>query len=213
MKRLLLHVCCGPCSLMPVRVLREEGFEVTGYFANPNIHPVTEYLRRREAMREAAERLNLPMLWQDDAYNLPGWLGVVHELGLADNAEGGRCRYCYESRLGLTAATAAEHGFDAFSTSLLYSRHQRHEDIRSTGEAVAADPVAYGAVAADGPNGETRDGNVPSPAFVYRDFRPYWQEGINLSKEWGLYRQNYCACIFSEAERFAGKLAKLGALA
>ena len=48
-----------------------------------------------------------------------------------------------------------------------------------------------------------------APAFVYRDFRPLWQEGIDLSKEWGLYRQNYCACIFSEAERFAGKLNKL----
>ena len=57
----LLHVCCGPCSLMPVRALREEGFEVTGYFANPNIHPVTEYLRRRAAMAEAAARMYLQM--------------------------------------------------------------------------------------------------------------------------------------------------------
>ena len=62
--KLLLHVCCGPCSLMPVRALRAEGVEVTGYFANPNIHPVTEYLRRRAAMEEAAARLDLRHNWR-----------------------------------------------------------------------------------------------------------------------------------------------------
>lgn len=194
--KLLLHVCCGPCSLMPVRALRAEGVEVTGYFANPNIHPVTEYLRRRAAMEEAAARLDLPMIWDDEVYNLSGWLEVTHSLGIADNRDGARCRYCYESRLGITLATAAARSFDAFSTSLLYSRHQRHDDIRRIGEAVAAAPESYGATQG-------------APAFVYRDFRPLWQEGIDLSKEWGLYRQNYCACIFSEAERFAGKLNKL----
>lgn len=183
---------------MPVEVLREEGFAVTGYFANPNIHPVTEYLRRREAMQEAALRMDLPMLWQDDAYSLPGWLSVVHEMRIADNPDGARCRYCYESRLGLTAATAGARGFDAFSTSLLYSRHQRHDDIRTLGERIAAAPESYGA-----------RGIAGSPAFVYRDFRPWWQAGIDRAKEWNLYRQNYCACIFSEAERFENKLAKL----
>lgn len=187
MKRILLHACCGPCSLMCVQALRAEGFEITGYFANPNIHPVSEYFRRREAMREAAEKLSLPMIWQDDAYNLPGWLDMVYSFGIAENQDYARCRYCYESRLALTCATAMEHGFSLFTTSLLYSRHQQHDLIAAVGASLSM------------PEGA---------AFFYRDFRPYWQEGIELSKEWSLYRQNYCACIFSEYERFKKKLKK-----
>lgn len=195
-KRVLLHACCGPCSIMCVQALRDEGFEVTGYFANPNIHPVSEYFRRREAMREVAEKLALPMIWQDDVYNLPGWLQAVHDFGVADNADYARCRYCYESRLALTCAVASEKGFDCFTTSLLYSRHQQHEAIREIGGAVAE-------------SGDYGSGAGFGSAFLYRDFRPYWQQGIDRSKEWGLYRQNYCACIFSEYERFEKKLGKL----
>lgn len=193
-RRVLLHVCCGPCSLMPLRVLREAGYEVTGYFANPNIHPVSEYLRRREAMQQVAGQEQLPMIWQDDVYNLPGWLGVVYQQGLAGNGEGGRCRYCYASRLTLTAGAAHAHGFDAFSTSLLYSRHQRHEMIHEEGRR-----------AAERVQSQTSQG----PTFLYQDFRPHWQTGIDRSKVMGLYRQNYCACIFSEAERHDKTLRKL----
>ena len=67
---------------MCVQSLRDEGYDVTGYFANPNIHPVSEYFRRREAMEQVAEQMDLPMLWQDDAYDLPGWLKMVHDLAL-----------------------------------------------------------------------------------------------------------------------------------
>ena len=190
-RALLLHLCCGPCALVPVQRLRDEGFEVTGYFANPNIHPLREYLARREALHEAAHRLKLPLICQDDVYDLPGWLAAVQPV--AANEDGARCRWCYAGRLSLTAAAARAHGFDAFSTSLLYSRHQRHELIREEGERAAA------LLAPDG----THD------AFVYRDFRDGWEEGIALSKDWELYRQNYCACIYSEAERHAGKLRKL----
>lgn len=195
--KVLLHVCCGPCSLMCVQSLRDEGFDVTGYFANPNIHPVSEYLQRRETMQEAASKMHLPMIWQDDSYNLSGWLAMVYQLNIADNLDGARCRYCYESRLGLTAATAAIRSFDAFCTSLLYSKYQRHDDIRSIGEKIAHHIDQYA------PKTDQ------SPIFLYRDFRPLWQAGVDLSKEWRLYRQKYCACIFSEADRYAKKLEKL----
>ena len=178
---------------MPVRALREAGHEVTGYFANPNIHPVTEYLRRREAMEAAAQAEHLPMIWQDDVYRLEGWLAAVHERGIAANAAGERCRFCYAGRLTLTAAAALSEGFDAFSTSLLYSRHQRHAIIREEGE--RAEQVVAG--------------HPGAPVFFYADFRPHWQAGIDVSKDIGLYRQNYCACIFSEAERHAAKLRRL----
>ena len=183
---------------MPVLLLREEGHEVTGYFANPNIQPVGEYLRRRETMQQAAERLELPMIWQDDAYSLEGWLAYVHEKGIADNQNGARCRYCWTSRLLLTAATAAEQGYDAFCTSLLYSRYQNNELIAAEGEAAAA---RLGAEEASGVSG--------TPAFLSRDFRPAWQQGVDLSREWGLYRQPYCGCVFSEADRYAKKLRRL----
>ena len=75
-KKVLLHACCGPCSIMCIQSLRDEGYDVTGYFANPNIHPVSEYFRRREAMEQVAEQMDLPMLWQDDVYDLPGWLKI-----------------------------------------------------------------------------------------------------------------------------------------
>lgn len=182
--RVLLHVCCGPCSIAPVLRLREEGFEVTGYFMNPNIHPLAEYLRRREAMEQCAARLELPMIWQDDAWDLTRWLRDV--AGTCDVGEP-RCRYCYSTRLEAAHRTAGEGGFALFTSSLLYSRYQRHETIVDIAEAVAT-------------SGE--------PAFLYRDFRSGWQEGIDISKEWGLYRQPYCGCVYSEAERYAKSLAK-----
>lgn len=186
--RLLLHVCCGPCAIMPIVRLRAAGHELTCYFANPNIHPLSEYLRRREAMTAVAAMLAVPVIWQDDVYNLSGWLAHVHEQGLAANTDGARCDYCYLSRLTLTAAAARAHGFDGFSSSLLYSRHQRHERICEM--AVQAAGMAH-------------------VLFHYADFRPDWQEGIDRSKEAGIFRQNYCGCIFSEEERFAKKIEKL----
>ena len=176
----LLHACCGPCSLMPARMLRAEGFAVTGVFYNPNIHPMKEYLLRRAAMLEAAERLDLPLLWpepEEEARGLPQWLRAVPTS--ADRNV--RCRACYALRFGHVARWAGRNAFDAFTSSLLYSRRQAHAIIAEEGERAAR-------------SFET--------TFLYRDFRPAWQEGIHLSKKWGLYRQQYCACMQSETERY-----------
>jgi predicted adenine nucleotide alpha hydrolase (AANH) superfamily ATPase len=166
---------------MPVRMLRAEGFAVTGVFYNPNIHPLKEYLLRRAALLEAAERLDLPLLWPDPeqlAWNLPQWLHAA-PVSADRNV---RCRACYAVRFGHVARWAGKEGFDAFTSSLLYSRRQAHVIVAEEGEEAAR---RFGA------------------AFLYRDFRPAWQEGIHLSKQWGLYRQQYCACLSSEAERYA----------
>ena len=165
---------------MPVKMLRAEGFAVTGVFYNPNIHPLKEYLLRRAAILEAAERLDLPLVWPEPeqaAWNLPQWLRTIP----ASVDRNVRCRACYAQRFGHVARWAGRDGFDAFSSSLLYSRHQAHTLIAEEGEKAAE-------------RSET--------VFLYRDFRPAWQEGIHLSKEWGLYRQQYCACIHSETERY-----------
>lgn len=181
----LLHACCGPCSIAPVQHLRAEGYAVAALFVNPNIHPLSEYLRRREAMQQCAERLALPVIWRDDVWDVTAWLRQVadgHDTGEA------RCRVCYTSRLEATARMAAEKGFSGFTSSLLYSRHQRHEEIACIAREQAE---KWGTT------------------FLYQDFRGLWQEGIDISKEWGVYRQAYCGCIYSEAERYARKLKKI----
>jgi predicted adenine nucleotide alpha hydrolase (AANH) superfamily ATPase len=98
-----------------------------------------------------------------------------------------RCRYCYHLRLSHTARIAKKDRFDAFTTTLLYSRHQKHDLIREIAEGVA------------GTQG------IP---FFYRDFREGWSEGVRVSKEKRMYRQPYCGCIFSEKERYCRNIGK-----
>lgn len=172
--KILLHTCCGPCALFPLQQLRETGHEVTGFFYNHNIHPYQEYVRRRDAAVQMAEQESLPLIMRDD-YDVEGFLANVAA------APDKRCSYCYASRLRATAQTAAQEGFEAFTASLLYSRYQKHDEIRALGEQLGAE---YGVL------------------FYYQDFRSGWQEGIRLSKERGLYRQQYCGCIYSEKERY-----------
>ena len=171
---ILLHICCGNCAIYPVKVLREQGHSLTGYFFNHNIHPFQEFRRRLETAREYAEQVELPLL-VDDRYLLEEFLANV----AADPA--GRCSYCYRSRLAETARKAAAEGYQAFSTTLLYSRYQNQEAIVDFGHKLARD---YQLV------------------FIDQDFRPGWNEGIRISKEMGLYRQQYCGCIYSEKERY-----------
>ena len=171
---ILLHTCCGPCALYPLRTLRSAGHAVSGFFHNPNIHPYQEYTLRRDAVVRMAELESMPLIMRDD-YDLEGFLANVAA------APEQRCSYCYASRLRATAQVAAQEGFDAFSATLLYSRYQRHDEIRELGEQIGGE---YG---------------VP---FHYQDFRPGWQEGIRLSKELNLYRQQYCGCIYSEKDRY-----------
>ena len=172
--RILLHSCCGPCALYPLRTLRSAGHDVTGVFYNPNIHPYQEYTLRRDAVVRMAELESMPLIMRDD-YDLEGFLANVAA------APEKRCSYCYASRLRATAQVAAEQGFEAFTAALLYSRYQKHDEIRALGEQI---------------------GGEHGVAFHYEDFRPGWQEGIRLSKELGLYRQQYCGCIYSEKERY-----------
>lgn len=173
---------------MPVRELLREGHEVTGWFYNPNIHPLTEYLRRRESAQSAANAHGIPLLFPADGpdpaaceYDVMAWSRAA----LGNKA--GRCAYCRSSRLKLASEAARYLGFDAFTSSLLYSRRQDHEGMRAGGEAAS------------------KASGIP---FLYRDFRLFWQDGINASKELGIYRQQYCGCVFSEEDRYTRDLAK-----
>ena len=180
-ERVLLHICCGPCGIFPVESLRAEGLEVTGFFFNPNIQPFQEYARRRDAAREMSASLGLRMLWKEDV-EIKDWL---RQMAFREEF---RCELCYHLRLTQAAAYARQGKFDYFSSSIFYSRQQKHELAREVAEAVAK---------------EQRVG------FLYRDFRPGWKQGIERSIEIKLYRQQYCGCIFSEYERY-NRARKLG---
>lgn len=176
-RKLLLHTCCGPCAIYPLKALRKEGFEVMGFFYRHNIHPYTECMKRENALRDFAEREGMRVIHQE-GYDLEGFLrSVVFR-------EADRCAYCYHDRLKSVALLARRGKFDCFSSTLLYSKFQNHELIRSIGESLG------------------RELSIP---FFYADFREGWKEGIVASKELGLYRQQYCGCIFSEKERFHPK--------
>ncbi len=177
--KLLLHVCCANCACFPVKALKEKDIQVTGFWYNPNIHPFTEHQKRLMAMGYYADKAGLPVIYRDE-YMLEEWL---KEIG--DNyAEDKRCGLCYRLRINLTARTAAEKGFDSFTTTLLYSKKQKKQMIKDIGEE-AADKYGIN--------------------FYFEDFDRGWKEGIDMSKDLGLYRQQYCGCIFSEKERYAKK--------
>jgi predicted adenine nucleotide alpha hydrolase (AANH) superfamily ATPase len=157
-----------------MRKLIAEGHEVGGAFVNPNIHPYVEFEKRREAARQAAAMHDIEMRFEDG-------YGLVEFIRAVVGRETERCPVCYELRLSRVAELAKEGGYDAFTTSMLVSTHQDHEAIRLAAEAAAA---AHGV------------------EFLYRDFRPFVMEGVAASKDAGLYRQQYCGCIYSEWERY-----------
>ena len=184
--RLLLHVCCAPCAAYPVPALRALVPRLAGFFFNPNIQPDDEHARRLDALERYAPALGLDLV----IARRPGADAWSAAAGRADD----RCRRCYELRLRATAREARRSGFDAFSTTLLYSIHQKHELVRAVATEVA------------------RAEGVP---FFYRDLREGWVEGGRSYRESGLYRQRYCGCLPSKLERDAPgrKAAAVGAAA
>ncbi|THB64655.1 MAG: hypothetical protein D6E12_14375 [Desulfovibrio sp.] len=180
-KRVLLHVCCGPCAIYPVEQSRDQGCEVTGLWFNPNIHPLSEYLRRREGLLEVAAKFDLNLIMLDREYDPQVYLREV------SHREANRCFHCYSLRLARTLSVAKRGNFTHISSTLLYSKFQKHDMIAGLG----------------------RDLCAKSPvSFLYQDFREGWSQGIKKSKDWGIYRQQYCGCIYSEYERFSKELAE-----
>lgn len=172
--KVLLHTCCGPCTIYPLKVLKGENVEVMGFFYRHNIHPFSECLKREETLLEYARKMDIRVICQQN-YELERFLQSVAF------REKDRCRFCYHDRLSAAARVAKKGKFDAFSSTLLYSRFQNHELIRQIGESVG------------------KEHGIP---FLYRDFREGWKEGIEESKRLNMYRQQYCGCIYSEKDRY-----------
>ena len=172
--KILLHTCCAPCAIVPIKLLQQADFEVMGYYYAHNIHPYTECLKRHETLEGYADAIGLRVI-TSEGYEMENFLRNVAF------REKDRCTYCYHARLRATALMAKRGKFDYFTSSLLYSKYQKHEEIQSIGESVG------------------KDVGIP---FYYQDFRIGWKEGIETSKRLKMYRQSYCGCIYSEKDRY-----------
>ncbi|MCD8150641.1 MAG: epoxyqueuosine reductase QueH [Clostridiales bacterium] len=197
---LLLHSCCAPCSSYVLEYLSRY-FSITVFYYNPNITDAEEYhYRVEEQKRLIAELPTLhPVSFAEGRYEPERFFEAVR--GLEYIPEGGeRCRKCFELRLSETAKLAAERGADYFTTTLTISPLKNAEALNEIGQRMAAE---YGG------------GDCAGPAFIGAKYLPSdfkkrdgYKRSIELSKVYGLYRQDYCGCIFSKRERLAGKVSE-----
>jgi len=181
MKSLLLHICCAPCAIYPFEDLAKAGFKVEGFFYNPNIQPVSEYLKRKKSAEVLENVLNIRIHYGEYEEN-----AYTESIKLTpDKPE--RCRNCFKLRLEQTRRFAAENKFDLFTTTLLVSPYQDQEMIKEIGDDLSKD----------------------SPAkFLFSDFRPGFRQAHNKVRELNLYCQKYCGCLFSLEERQKEKESK-----
>lgn len=175
--KILLHACCGPCSLEPVRLLAQEGHQLTIAYINPNIHPEAEYRKRHATLLEWASAQGIEVV--EGAYDVPSWAKSAGKVQLDGGPREERCRACYRLRLEAAAEYASQNGFDAMGTTLSVSPYQYTDVIAEEVERACA------------PFGLTP---------IARDFRPYYDEATKRSRELGMYRQNYCGCAYSDKE-------------
>lgn len=185
---ILVHACCGPCSLEPVRLLREEGLEPTICWSNPNIQPAAEHDLRLETLLAWAREARVEVIRAErgagsgvtstmtPAQARDAWERGVAPHGLDREA---RCRACFALRLSQTCLVARERGFSLVSTTLAVSPYQLFDTCTDVLEHVARS-----------------HGLTP----VVRDFRPYYPQATEESRALGMYRQNYCGCRFSAVE-------------
>jgi len=179
--KLLMHACCAPCSIYCIDCLREENIEPTIYWYNPNIHPYLEYKQRKDALESYTKSIDVESIFEEN-YGLEEFCkNVINNL---DN----RCiEYCYKIRLEKIAKYAKENGYSHFTTTLLVSPYQKHEEIIKIGNEIA---------------------NKYGVGFLYRDFRVGFRKGQAKARELGLYMQKYCGCVFSEKDRYLGDKTK-----
>lgn len=180
--KLLLHSCCAPCSSYVLEYLSEY-FEITVLYYNPNIYPEDEYVKRVEEQQNfiRAMKGTYPISFAEGNYDTDRFYEMAK--GLEAVKEGGeRCFRCYELRLRETAVLAAEKGFDYFTTTLSISPMKNAQKLNEIGENLAEE---YGV------------------HYLFSDFKKKngYKRSIELSGEYGLYRQDYCGCVFSMREK------------
>ena len=175
MKSVLVHSCCVHCAAYTVDYWRQQGYEVSALWYNPNIHPYMEHQHRLEAMKSFAQEVNLPLIVAEGYDIIDYFRQVVGH-------ESQRCQYCFRLRLSKTAETARQMGFGAFTTTLLISPHQKHDLLQEIGDELAEEKGID---------------------FLYIDLRKRYSDSRRMTKPLNLHRQQYCGCVYSEWERYA----------
>lgn len=178
--KILLHSCCAPCTIYPLEQLSDKVDIVEVIFYNPNIHPFQEYKARKNSLESYLSKKSVPLHIPEE-YDLNSYFQKV----VFNEKE--RCSICYDLRFEYTFSYASQNGFDAVTSTLLYSKYQNHSVMKSLCEKYS------------------QQFNV---TFYYEDFRKGWQSGIDKSIELDMYRQKYCGCIYSEQERYDNRLKK-----
>ena len=175
-KKLLLHSCCGPCSTTAITRLFEE-YDVTVYYYNPNIYPEKEFVKRQETQKEFLQKYNPDIKLIEGEWENPLYDEEIK--GLEACKEGGkRCEACFLLRLSKTAKMAKNLNYDLFATTLTVSPHKNAPLInRLGGEVAKQEGIEYLPI-----DFKKKDGYLQS---------------IKMSKEYELYRQNYCGCKYS----------------
>lgn len=180
-KKLLLHSCCAPCSSHVITLLVDY-FDITVLYYNPNIEPIEEYEKRKSEQLRLIEILNKKhnIKYMECDYENEEFKNVAK--GLEKEAEGhNRCSRCYFLRLKKTAALASMYNFDYFATTLTVSPYKDMKKINKMGKVLEA---KY---------------NVK---YLYSDFKKHegYKLSIELSKQYNLYRQNYCGCLYAKKD-------------
>lgn len=179
---LFLHACCAPCSSYVLEYL-SQFFDITLFYYNPNIFPEAEYRKRVEEVRRLLSELPVkhPVRLLEGKYDPESFFALAkgHE---AEPEGGERCALCYELRLREAAVLAKAGGYDYFTTTLSISPYKNAQKLNEIGARLERE---YGVL------------YLPSD-FKKRDG---YRRSIALSKEYHLYRQDYCGCVFSKAER------------
>lgn len=176
--KLLLHACCAPCSSYVIEYL-QDFFKISVYFFNPNIFPENEYLRRlgelKKFLKEFSPKEKIDLL--TDVYSPLEFAACTKEYK-AEKEGGERCARCFELRLSKTAQKAKELKYDYFTTTLTISPHKNSEAINKIGIEMS---------------------NIYNVKYLVSDFKKKngFKRSIELSAEYGLYRQEYCGCEFS----------------
>lgn len=173
--KIVLHACCGICSGYPVSFLKDAGYQVIVYFYNPNIYPAEEYKKRLEAEKTLCEHFDCELVVAK--YEPEEFYDVA--LGLEQEPEKGkRCDKCFELRLENTAEFAKSRGIENFTTSIVISPHKNFQKLSEIGQKIA----------------QEKDLNFLAVDFKKKDG---FLKTNKISRELGLYRQNYCGCKFS----------------
>jgi hypothetical protein len=171
MEKVLLHVCCAPCSLGCLDKLKDK--ELILFFSNSNIYPKEEFIKRFKELEKLGKIQKLTILL--DKYNHDNWLNFIK--GLENEPEQGkRCFKCFEFNLNLVAQKAKEIGADFFTTTLSISPHKLSKDLFEIGKRISEEVGVK---------------------FLDLDFSEDFSKSVVLSKKFNLYRQNYCGCEFS----------------